>query len=84
MDRLSQVKCDSSSVVLKSSIRYRERMPALNPVLKRFGDNVRSRREESLVEPVWLAEVMREAGAIAGETDTLIAEQRARLQRGHE
>jgi hypothetical protein len=59
-------------------------MPALNPVLKRFGDNVRSRREESLVEPLWLADVIREASAIAAETEALIAEQRARLQRGHE
>jgi hypothetical protein len=39
-------------------------------------------REESLVEPAWLADVMREAAAIAAETDALIAEQRARLERG--
>jgi hypothetical protein len=45
---------------------------------------VDSCREESLVEPAWLVEVMREAGAIAAETDALIAEQRARLQRGHD
>ena len=41
-------------------------------------------REESLVEPTWLADVMREAAAIAAETDALIAEQRTRLQRGRD
>jgi hypothetical protein len=39
-------------------------------------------REESLVEPAWLAEVTREAAAIAAETDALITGLRARLERG--
>jgi len=41
-------------------------------------------REESLVDPEWLAGVLRETEAIAEETNTLIAELRARLKEGIE
>ena len=41
-------------------------------------------REESLVDPEWLAGVLRETEEIAEETNTLIAELRARLKKGIE
>ena len=41
-------------------------------------------REESLVDPEWLAGVLRETDAIAADTTALIAELRARLKEGIE
>ena len=39
-------------------------------------------RDESLVDPVWLAEIWREIDEIGAETDALIDELRARLEAG--